>query len=116
MGILNKLMFWKRDRDEDLGEEGGEGREPDFGQGPSEGGEGLRTEVPPWSENHEERGRLEMGGEWQQPQLQQPQQSSGGNEIVLARLDVINAKLDSLNQRMANLERYASEEEKKSTW
>lgn len=92
--------------------------EEDQGQGYESGyneAENLRTEVPPWSRNYDEnpsRRQAQFPPEGQWPQ--QPQQSTGAHEIILAKLDVINAKLDSLNQRLANLERYAAEEEKSS--
>lgn len=101
MGIFKKL-FSRKKSDDEMEEQN---YEPDFEQ--------PRTEVPPWSKNYDDSPRRgQFQNEWPQPQ--QAQQSSGANEIILAKLDVINAKLDSLNQRLANLERYAAEEEKSS--
>lgn len=107
MGIFGKLFKKKRNEDEQVDYEGGE--------------EDFRTEVPPWSRGYEEQfqqrpNRFGSGQEWQQPQQNQQQT---GNEIIIAKLDLINAKLDSLNQRLANLERYATEDEKdksRSRW
>jgi hypothetical protein len=131
MGILSKLMFWRRrgEDEEDLMESEQEGGlEGERGMRGIDQGGAPQNEVPPWSRQQEDPGigterrgfqQPELGQEWNQPQPQpQAQQSQDGNahEIILARLDVINAKLDSLSQRLANLERYAAEEEKSARW
>ncbi|MAG45460.1 MAG: hypothetical protein CMH63_01660 [Nanoarchaeota archaeon] len=116
MGILSKLMFWKR-RDKEEMEEGGGGlppREMPEEEFPTRGpGEELpNTEVPPWSRQPEEQPRLQPAG-FEQPQPQQ-QQAGNINEVIMARLDVINSKIDALNQRLINMERYLAEEEKRT--
>ncbi len=108
MGIFNWLR--SRKKNEDDSEE----------QAYNEDLDDVKTEVPPWSRGYEEKFQQrqnrtdrfsDAGREW--GQAQQPmQQSSGSNEIILAKLDVISAKLDNLNQRLANLERYAVDDEK----
>ena len=104
MGVFGKLRFWKKHDDEEDEQQPGYGAEDE--------GEDVKTQVPPWSKGYEERypqrqERFErFGGEWQPQQPQQQfQQSSGSHEVIIA-------KLDSLNQRLANLERYAADDER----
>ena len=113
MGILGKLMFWKKEEemDDDGPEEGGE--LPVREMPPEEGR--PNTEVPPWSQGREEQPSMKPA--FEQPEMERPVQTGGedsGHQIIIAKLDVINAKLESLNQRLSNLERYAEEESKKA--
>jgi len=118
MGIFNIFAFWRKKEQNETGQQ-------NDNEGSFEYGE-QQTEIPPWNNEYDNTGmrrrnqeNFSRPAEWQQPMhqmQQQPQQNYGNsNEIILAKLDVINVKLDSLNQRLANLERYASEE-KKSRW
>ncbi len=124
MGILDKVMFWKKKdefKDLGLGDKdnlafGNEfGAAPGTGLGPTPGtGQGFGQQsqgfTPP-----EPTPRPSMPS-YPQPQFQQ-QQSYGSQdtnakmEVISSKLDAVRASLDSLNQRLANLEAIARGEE-----
>ncbi len=132
MGILDKIMFWKKGdefADVGLGEKenpafGNElGAAPGTGLGPSPG---LGTEPGIGSDLGQQPGQ---GFQTPQPSMPsypsqqqfQPQPPSYANpqqdlesknlEIISSKLDALRASIDSLSQRMANLEAIARGEE-----
>lgn len=70
---------------------------PNFPSNPSP----PQSSFPPL-ESTPSRNRFSQQDSYQQPQ--QMQQSSGKEEIILAKLDTLRSMLDVLNQRLANLE------------
>jgi|TARA_Y100000310_G_scaffold292645_1_gene321587 hypothetical protein len=132
MGILDKIMFWKKKdefADVGLGEKenmpfGNEfGDAPGTGLGPSPGlgseprGQGLGQQPSP---SYPTQGPSMPPPSYpSQPQFQPqppsytPQQDleSKNLEIISSKLDALRASIDSLNQRLANLEAIARGEE-----
>lgn len=106
MAILDKVMFWKKKKEfGELKEAPLPGEEElKFGEEPREFRPPEEFEVKPTA-----------------PPLGM-QQAAGADiskdfEILSAKLDAVKASLESINQRLANLERIASESEKKKrTW
>jgi len=131
MGILGKLMFWKKNdefADVGLGDKenlafgndfgaqqgantpglpGGLGPEPGMNQGlgpqPSPSVQAPQPSVPSFSPPQYQP----------QPSYETPQQEveSKNLEIISSKLDAIRASIESLNQRLANLETIARGEE-----
>lgn len=140
MGIFDKLAFWKKKDDLDLGKDFG----ADLGLGPANQPMGSDLGTPSQGMQRdlglpsrdigmpEDTGFGAMGATqppgqpspMQQPfgapvQPQQPteREKSDKFEVVSAKLDSIRYTLESINQRLANLERIAyGEHEKKKGW
>ena len=130
MGILDKVMFWKKDDLKDFGDLGNNSfssfQDPlnkPFAEGFTDPGNFIGT--------GDQRGRQAMNATLeqntmspfqsaypQQPVFQQPVRpyqpqehypdvpvpSSNDFQVISAKLDAIKATLDALNQRMSNLE------------
>ena len=121
MGILDKMMFWKR-KDEfesiGLGEKGPmpsmdlglspEFGSADFGQAPYPS---TPSAQPPFQQQPPFR------AQFQPPFAQQMPQDYTTNknlEVISSKLDALRASLDSINQRLANIEAIARGEEEES--
>jgi hypothetical protein len=140
MGILNKLMFWKKG-DEDLGDlglgadmgdfgkditglEGAGASKPLPGFGEKEHIEGMESPLgtapgAPRTEETEYAMHERPGYGYAQPhpaQMQAKEQIMIGKELELisTKLDSLKITLDSLNMRIASLERIARGEYEKS--
>ena len=116
MGILGKLMFWKKDElglNDELALQKGTLPMDELGLG-SPGLPRQQVQVPEPS-FQEPRPYVQ-----QQPYLQQQPQYYSQNrdlELVSAKLDAMRATLESINQRLAGLERVAyGEEEHRKGW
>lgn len=133
MGILNKLMFWKKEDEFDFDETAE--KELDFpkeedefnlDQQPSELDEGFPAEehpsAPPFSEP-----QVPGRSRGQRDSLSQPSSAYAHREpvagtrdrdleLIQSKLDTLKAILTSLDQRMANLERAAGVEKKERLW
>ena len=133
MGILDKLMFWKKDEDEfkdiGLGDKGnlafgdefntsvgaGFGPTPGLGQGMGQSSYGQQypqnypTPQPSMPSYPPPQFQ-------QQPRFGSPQEemTSKNLEIISSKLDALRASIESLNQRLANLEAIARGEEDQS--
>ncbi len=119
MGILNKLLFWKRDDEFNFDEmaakemnEQGMPRQDNLGLG----------EKSPFQEMPTETGsQPEYGDELSVPQkkFSSPVSSysgTGGNrdlELISSKLDTIKAMLASMEQRISNIEKATGSEQKK---
>ncbi|MBW2991855.1 hypothetical protein KY345_01420 [Candidatus Woesearchaeota archaeon] len=145
MGILDKLMFWKKG-EEDLGELGlgGEGFGKEAGLGKDLTGlEGVGTgkaEMPGYGEReHEEGIGAPLGAAPEAPPTQEVGAPAGYGapspyaapaaaperheqlmigkelELITTKLDSLKVTLDSINIRLASLERIAKGEYEK-TW
>lgn len=125
MGVVDKLMFWKKKDDLALDNLGGmPGGMADLGQVPSEdpyGTDGGMPGQPMGQYAPQQYSRQPIP----QQQFQQPsfsgypsQQQNGGRdlEVVSAKLDALKAYLDSINQRLANLERIAEQQQSGRRW
>jgi len=113
MGILGKLMFWKRD-------ELGLGSELAMPKGNFPADE-LGMESPGLPRIQPMQAAEPSFQEQPRPYMQQqPQYYYGPNrdlELVSAKLDALKATLDNISQRLANLERVAyGEEEQRRGW
>ena len=139
MGILNKIMFWKKDEDEfkdiGLGDKGNLAFGDDFGAsqpgagfGPTPGlGQGMGQ--GPYGQQYPQNYPAQQPSmpsypspQFPTPQFQQqprfgsPQEemTSKNLEIISSKLDALRASIESLNQRLANLEAIARGEEDQS--
>ena len=94
MGILSKLKFWKRKKQEaeDLELE----QEQNIPQQPN---------YP--AQNYPQFGRREQG---MQQQISAVESDDREFQILSSKIDVLNAKLDAISQRLINLERLAEQE------
>jgi hypothetical protein len=143
MGALDKLAFWKKKDDFDLGKDFGadlglgQPGTPDLGPSPyapPNAGldQNMNIGMPP------DTGFGNMGQAPPQKQMQPPGQpapmqqpfgapmqptkptehdhSNDKFEVVSAKLDSIRYTLESINQRLANLERVAYGEHEKKKW
>lgn len=132
MGILNKLMFWKKEDEFDFDETaekelGFPKEEDDFSldQQPSELDEGFpaeeRPSAPPFSEP-QVPGRSRGQKDFSQPASayarREPVVGTRDRdlELIQSKLDTLKAILTSLDQRMANLEKAAGVEKKERLW
>jgi len=112
MGILGKVMFWKRD-------ELGLGDEIGLPKGKPADELGMEMQpLPRMPQMPMQEPRMEA---FQQRQQYEPAYAYGQNkdlEIVSAKLDALKATLESINQRIANLERiaYGDDEPRKRGW
>lgn len=127
MGILNKLMFWKRDDDFDFDNLAEKEMKGDLG-GPDPLGieqktPGLEEKSPfdemPTTEAHPELGeQANLSSPMDPAAITSPQtpQAPGTEmrdlELISSKLDTIKAILTSMDQRVANLERAAGVEKK----
>ena len=129
MGIIDKLMFWKKDEFSDigLGDKGGLGKGPlgkdlafgdDFGMGtqPSlDQGLSQQTGMPaqPSLPQQPAFQPQPVQPQFQQPRYENPQQEMAAKniEILSSKLDALRASIESVNQRLANLEAIARGEE-----
>ena len=143
MGVLGKLMFWKKKDDfsldgQDIGKFGTDNGFGDVGKGMGEGNLGMEhpdnlglpntnpylrqsqsnfqgTQIP--SPNSFSGATAPPG--FQAPPItpeQPPRQDyviSKDMEIISAKLDSLKAYLDAINQRLSNIERIASSEQDK---
>ncbi len=128
MGILDKLMFWKKedefDFDETAEKEFGIPKEDDFGldQQPSEFEEGFPAEEPAAAS----RQPFSTPREPQRPVSQPSPAFTRGEplpgtrdrdlELIQSKLDTLKAILASIDQRIANLEKAAGVEKKERLW
>lgn len=125
MGILDKVMFWKKHDDfSDLGLDKGFGKDnlafgDDFGAGQQQG-YGQQSPYPqPFPQQPQFTPPSFSQQSFQQPSFQQPSYQSYGQqdmaaknlEIISSKLDALRASIESLNQRLANLEALARGEE-----
>lgn len=141
MGILDKIMFWKKGDDDldSLGLKPGEGFNPDanmanLGLDDSSPGMDPNAGMPPFGNDpfpgsQTPQSPPSFGGPPQssftspqqssfgQPSHQQPMQSTQSYtaekdfEIISSKLDALRAAIDSLSQRLANLEHIARGEQ-----
>src|SRR3989338_9034912 len=131
MGILGKVMFWKKKdefADAGLGEKGNLAFGDDFGQGGfpgqnTEPGTGLGSDVGgrgfcSYSQQYPQPQGFPQQPSFSQPYPQSfnPQQEmeSKNLEIISSKLDALRASIESLNQRLANLEAIARGDEESS--
>jgi hypothetical protein len=114
MGIFDKLMFWKKQDDLDLGNINSQAGMPaDMGQIPSDPfstemgipqqqfGQYRQQMAQPQYSPQQPFSRMDYAGQ------QQPSYGNKDLEVVSAKLDALKAYMDSINQRLANLERIA---------
>jgi hypothetical protein len=116
MGILDKLMFWKKSDDLGLDENLGMG---ELGKMPGEEPLPPQPQQPGQQNYYASQPSFQQPA-FQQPAFQQPQMesfqaqqafASRDLEVVSAKLDALKATLESINQRLANIERIAEGEE-----
>ena len=132
MGILDKVMFWKKKdefADVGLGDKENLAFGDEFGQQPGANpqGMGAATGLGPEHGMGQDYGQqpIQQGQpsipsfsppqQYQQPPTYSPQQEleTKSLEVISSKLDAIRASIDSLNQRLANLEAIAKGEEDK---
>ncbi|MBI2522988.1 hypothetical protein HYW19_01225 [Candidatus Woesearchaeota archaeon] len=138
MGILDKVMFWKKKdefADAGLGEKGNLAFGDDFGHvgfpgqnaapgtdlGSDVGGRGYGSYGQQYPQP---QGFSQQRSFPQQPSFSQPYPQPGYNpqqemesknlEIISSKLDALRASIESLNQRLANLEAIARGDEESS--
>lgn len=117
MGILNKLLFWRRDDEldfEQLAEQQFKTGHDDLGLTPD------FEEKPLFPEPEPLRPAMPKGSPYKQATFQpQPAFTPPAEnlekdlELISSKLDTIKAMLSSLDQRTANLERAAGVEQQK---
>jgi hypothetical protein len=98
MGILNKLMFWKKTELPKLPEEDFTDSPPQLSQEPFPPSypEPRRYEpTPPPNFND-------------QPNLNEQQNNNNEFQVVSSKLDVLNAKIEVLNEKISNIERHVN--------
>ena len=129
LGILDKVMFWKK-KETPLGAEPGLGMEPGLPKGempmepglPGEDNLGLRQgtglpgETPtmehsPMPSSPSPMPTSSLSALEEQQQFTQSSTVAKDMEIISAKLDSIRATLENVNQRIAHLEKIASESE-----
>jgi hypothetical protein len=136
MGILDKIMFWKKEEEPELGPlpgepampgagmpEGlgplpGEGKMPGMPEGPGFGGPLMpETQVTP-SQQAPEMQQIRPAA--MQPAALEPKQDfliSKDLEIISTKLDTLKASLDSINQRLSVIEKMAEQGQfRRSQW
>ena len=119
MGIMDKLKFWKKEKDfEPLNEPAplpGEKPSDDLGM-PGLGDRSKPPEMPPMEEPEVAPPPHLRDYQPTQPPMPQPQPPVDVHriEIIDSKLDAIKAILSALEQRLANLERMAGHE--KRSW
>lgn len=133
MGVLGKLMFWKKKDDfEDLGLGDKPGQGMDLGLGPDLGSEpsmGQDLGMPSPSMNPSQPMNTQQQPFQQspsfgppqspQPNFNPPAQNTGDYttnknlEVISSKLDALKAAMESINQRLSNLEGIARGEEDK---
>jgi|SRR3989338_10997804 len=127
MGILDKVMFWKKkDEFADVGLGDKEnlafgsdfGAAPGTGLGQTPGGQGFgqypQSQGYPSSQpSMPSYPSPQFQQQFQPPNYSNPQQdmNSKNLEIISSKLDALRASIESLNQRLANLEAIARGEE-----
>ena len=142
MGVFDKLAFWKKKDDFDLGKDfgadlglGQPGAAPDLGPSPyapQRAGldQNMNTGLPPdtgFGSMGKPQTPIQPPGQpapMQQPfgaPMQPPKPTAHDHsndkfEVVSAKLDSIRYTLESINQRLANLERVAYGEHDKKKW
>ncbi len=132
MGLLDKLMFWKKedefDFDETAEKELGFPKEEDdfnLGQQPSDLDESFPAEEHPSAPSFSEpqaagRSRGQRDSLSHPSAYAQREPVAGTRdrdlELIQSKLDTLKAILTSLDQRMANLERAAGVEKKERLW
>ena len=138
MGILDKVMFWKKkDEFADMGLGGkdnlafgdgcgqgglpGQNAAPGAGLGPDVGGRGFGSysQQYPQPQGFPQQQSFSPQPSFSQPYPQpsySPQQEveSKNLEIISSKLDALRASIESLNQRLANLEAIARGDEESS--
>ena len=118
MGILNKLLFWRREDEVDFDklaeDQLKKSAHDDLGIEPSPDFE----EKPLFPEQEPARPTMARGSPYKQTTF--PQQAAFAQEtiekdleLISSKLDTIKAMLSSLDQRTANLERAAGVEQQK---
>ena len=125
MGILDKVMFWRKK--DDFSDLGLDSKQPFGNDNPAFGsdfglGSGLGQQAMGQSQGFGQP--ASMG--FPQPSFQQPSypsyspryesqqdMTSKNLEIISSKLDALRASIESLNQRLANLEAIARGEEDK---
>ena len=124
MGILGKIMFWKK-KDEFSGVGLGDKENLAFGDNFGNQNLGLGQDIgqtPPQipgfsSQPQQPSSPSSPPPQFQsQPRFESPQQdmNSKNLEVISSKLDALRASIDSLSQRLANLEAIARGEEGKS--
>ena len=126
MGILNKLMFWKKDDEFDFDKMADKEAEGDIFKGDDLGLDhkpaGLDEKSPFDNLGEEPKHTSPSLSHLQQPRSSftsrpaQPQQEMGSNrelELISSKLDTVKALLTSMDQRISNLERAAGVTERK---
>ena len=129
MGILDKIMFWKKkDEFSDIGlgdkenlafgDEFGN-RQLGLDQGFGQQAPGQQGSAPPTQPPLPTEPTFQSSSQFQQPvqpPRYEPQQdmNSKNLEVISSKLDALRASIDSLNQRLANLEAIARGEEERS--
>jgi len=124
MGILDKIMFWKKkDEFADLGlgdkenlafgDDFGSKQmgldQPGFGQPATSQPSAFGTQAPPSIPAQQPQ----FQQQYQQPKFESPQQdlNSKNLEIISTKIDTLRASLESINQRLANIENIARGDE-----
>ena len=124
MGLLGKLMFWKKkDEFESIGL-GGKGNLPgmDLGLGPDFGagadfGPGDGLQPPPGMPSMQQPSFAQQPSfpppSYSQPAMQSPRDYTADKnlEVISSKLDALRVAIESINQRLANLEAIARGEE-----
>ena len=118
MGILDKIMFWKKkDEFENIGL--GDKENLAFGEDFGLQGQGVGQQPSPGFGQPQPPapGTLPQAQyptpQYQAPRFETPQQdiNSKNLEIISSKIDALRASLESINQRLANIETMARGEE-----
>jgi hypothetical protein len=112
--MLDKIMFWKKKDEFGKLEESPLPKESKFGEEPAE------MEAPEFRPPEEFKPSAPpLGAQPQAAMGPGPQFGAKDFELINAKLDAVKASIESINQRLANIERIASESsepQKKKTW
>lgn len=116
MGILNKLLFWRRDDELDFDKLADEQLKTSIKEDPFGLNQPDFEERSPFPEQEPIRPTMARGSPYKQTAFQQPQALAFSQpteniqkdlELISSKLDTIKVMLSSLDQRTANLERAA---------
>ena len=124
MGILDKVMFWRKK--DDFSDLGLDGKQPfgndalafgnDFSMGAGLGqpamGQSQGFSQPPQNMGFSQPAYPQPSYQSYQPRYEPQQDMASKNlEIISSKLDALRASIESLNQRLANLEAIARGDE-----